>query len=308
MEFGNSMSYFTRSQAAIRPGYQPPGYQAPVTRPSHPPAPFQQPVVSQPSAASSPFSVDRKIDADTVTVDGLLPVIDALKPQSEFELGVTNVLRLLVGHLKEIKLDQFKQTQTTENTFCQVDQGMVGLTKAVVKGEQYNRRDTITMVGLPKAADETEATLTTKVAQHLSATGETVTSQDFTAVHRNGKDDREVRGKKVPPSITVKFHSISKKDSILKNYKNYDEAAKQPRKVKLYQSLSPHYAQLRRSIIKFFDTANVGENFGKELQWVTYQSPTAGLAVKLKSKEYFRDVHVVDDFVLQFRSLVKPRG
>ncbi len=176
----------------------------------------------------------------------------------------------------------------------------MGLTKAVVKNEQYTRRDTITMVGLEKQPDETETTLSAKVAETLSASGVTVTPNDFSAVHRNGKDGPVLKsGKTAPPSVTIKFSVVSKKDNVLKSYKNFDQVANKPRSVKIFQSLSPHYGTLRRSIVQFFNSSNA-HNRGKELMWVTYQSPSAGLCVKLKSKEYFKDIHVNDDFYLKF--------
>ena len=140
-----------------------------------------------------------------------------------------------------------------------------------------------------------------KVAETLALSGETVAVNDFTAVHRNGNLEKTTsQGKKIPPSVTVKFHSISKKDSVLRNYKNFDYVKKESRPTKVFQSLSPHYAGLRRSIVKFFNVDNASHNLGKQLKWVTYQSPTAGLVVKLKSDEYLRDIHVIDDFYFRF--------
>ena len=157
------------------------------------------------------------------------------------------------------------------------------------------------MTGLPKATGETPDSLKRKVAETLALSGETVAVNDFTAVHRNGNLEKTTsEGKKIPPSVTVKFHSISKKDSVLRNYKNFDNIKKVPRPTKVFQSLSPHYASLRRSIVKFFNVDNASHNLGKQLKWVTYQSPTAGLVVKLKSDEYLRDIHVIDDFYFRF--------
>ena len=53
-------------------------------------------------------------------------------------------------------------------------------------------------------------------------------------------------------------------------------------------------------LLSFFNVDNASHNLGKQLKWVTYQSPTAGLVVKLKSDKYLRDIHVIDDFYFRF--------
>ena len=40
------------------------------------------------------------------------------------------------------------------------------------------------------------------------------------------------------------------------------------------------------------------------VKWCTCQSPTAGLVVKLQSDEYMRDIHVIDDFYLNFEKIL----
>ncbi len=294
----SSHQYSLRNRGPPAPMSDRPGYQPPTTgaQPYLPP----QAAASAASSSANPSSHSPNLEAITATLDALSPMIDSLKPSTDFEIGVSNVLRILVGHMREMKLEQHTLRQSTERSFCEVDGSVVGLTRAVVKSEQYTRRDTITMVGLEKSDDETDVSLSTKVAETLSASGVPVSSADFSAVHRNGKDSREIRGKTVPPSITVKFSVTSKKDNVLKSYKNFDPVAKKPWNVKIFQSLSPNYGTLRRSIFDFFDRKNVQYNQGKELKWVTYQSPTSGLCVRLKSGEYFKGIHVNDDFYFKF--------
>ena len=74
--------------------------------------------------------------------------------------------------------------------------------------------------------------------------------------------------------------------------------------------MSPHYTELRKNIIEFFRSDTQDPELKKyKLKWVTYQSPTAGLAVKLQSGEYFRGVHVWDDFLREFTyKVVAPRA
>ena len=247
--------------------------------------------------------VDQSINAASAPIDALNNLIDALKPVSDFEIGMTNLARIIVGHLKEIKLEVHDLKQVTHRSFSAMDGSLSDLTTAVVKGEQYNRRDTVTVLGMPQPSDEKPDVLAKKVATQLSLSGETVTPQDFSAVHRNGRPQQSA-GKTVPPSVTVKFSKVSKKDVVLRGYKNFDSTKNKPRDVKVFQSLSPHYAGIRRKIVQFFDRTNSAKNFDKELKWVTYQSPTAGLVVKLKSDEYFRDIHIWDDFNDKFNSVV----
>ncbi len=138
----------------------------------------------------------------------------------------------MIGQQKEIKLAQDRMQQSVSGCLRDMDNSMVDVTRAVVKNEQYNRRDTLTVVGLPKPVDETEDTLSKKIAETLCISGESVAPDDFTAVHRNGKEPRKTPGgKTIPPSVTVKFNNISKKDKVIRNYKNFDHTNKTPRQV-----------------------------------------------------------------------------
>ncbi len=268
-----------------------------------PPSPHTAPGY-QPPAPSSISSVENSISAVTSTLDGLLPLLDSLKPASDFEIGIGNVARLLIGHMKEMKLELHELKQLSHRSFRAIDGSMTDLTTAVVKQEQYSRRDMVTVAGIPQPTDEKQESLAAKVATQLSLSGESVTPDDFSVIHRNGRAPREVKGKKIPPTITVKFAKLSKKDSVLRGYKNFDPVAQKPREAKVFQSLSPHYASFRRKIVEFFDSTNSSANFGKQLKWATYQSPTAGLVVNLKTGEYLRDIHVWDDFITKFRGVV----
>ncbi len=280
-----------------------------------PPAVYVQPTSSgyqppdQPPAVvnSNQFAVlDTNINAAVSTLDAIGPLIDQAKPDTPFQLTVCNALRLIVAQLKEIKLGQIQLGQNVDRSFSQVDVDMLDMTRQVVKTEQYNRRDMVTVVGLEKPSGETETSLTEKVAEHLSASGEEVKPADLTAVHRNGKESRMIKGKTIPPTVTVKFSKISKKDTVLKQYRNFDSAKNAPRPVKVYQSLSYHYSELRRYIVKFFGEDNASDNLGLKLKWVTFQSPSSGLAVKLKKDDiYFNGIHVFDDFLSKFAKLAK---
>ena len=83
-----------------------------------------------------------------------------------------------------------------------------------------------------------------------------MTSQDLEIVHRNGRP-HEVRGRQVPPTVTARLKSTVKKDSALRGYRNFDPVAKKPRNIKVYQSLTKNYSDLRQSIMKFFDPSEI---------------------------------------------------
>ena len=246
----------------------------------------------------------QSLNAATAIIEALSPLVNALKPTTDFEIGMTNLARLFVTHLNDVTVKYHDLKQHYHRSFSALDNSLTELTTSAVKTEQYNRRDTLTVLGMPQQPEENEDVLAKKVAAQLSCSGENVTPEDFSAVHRNGKP-RVTAGKTIPPTVTVKFSKVSKKDVVLRGYKNFDASKKKPRDVKVFQSLSPHYAALRRKIVQFFDTSNISRNYGKELKWVTYQSPTAGLVVKLKSEEYFRDIHIWDDFMDRFIAVMK---
>ena len=289
--------------SSYQPGYQPPTF-------NQPPSFTQQPGVrSQPSGSTPHLNLNTKIEDVTATLDGILPMIDSMKPSDPFQISVCNVLRLLVGQMKEIKLGQVKLQDSTISSLGVVDDNLVDLTRTAVKGEQYHRRDTLTVTGVPKRNEETVAELGKKVAESLSLSGETVTPDDFSVIHRNGnRTKKNHQGKDIPPSVTVRFSKIGKKDKVLRGYKNYDVNTKTSKSVKVFQSLSPHYSGLRQYIVNFFGTDNVDANLGKQLKWCTYQSPSAGLAVKLKSDEFMRDIHVVDDFLFKFAEICQTES
>ena len=111
-----------------------------------------------------------------------------------------------------------------------------------------------------------------------------------------------MKGVAVPPSVTVRFCRINKKDSVLRGYKNYDAANKKPRQTRVYQSLSSHYSDLRRAMYTFFGSKPDSRDFGDirntnlNVKWITYQSPSSGFAFKTQSGDYFNGIHTFSDF------------
>ena len=64
-----------------------------------------------------------------------------------------------------------------------MNQDMGAIVKNVVKTEQYGRRDTLTVVGIPKPENESQVDLTKKVADCLTVSGVQVAPKDLSVVH-----------------------------------------------------------------------------------------------------------------------------
>ena len=246
---------------------------------------------------------DFRLSDCTSTLDEIKTMLNAVEAESAYEKSMKTIVNLLIGQMKEWRLDQVKKNHEDLYRHQQMTQTMDDMTLSVVKSEQYTRRDVVTVVGLPLPnGPESQSDLATKVSEVLSHSGEEVKPTDFSACHRNSRNSRTIKGKTVPPSVTVKFNVINKKDNVLRQYKNYDSEKRKSRDVKVYQSLSEHYVSVRKSIFDFFNSDKDSREFkpiynpGLKVKWVTYQSPTSGFAVKLQTGEYFKGVHVWHDF------------
>lgn len=240
----------------------------------------------------------------TATLDNLQNMCSELKADTAFEKGMQKLVSLLISQMKEIKVDQVNKHDEGLYRHSQLTRTVDDMAMSVVKSEQYTRRDVLTVVGLPKSdGPETETELTTKVVEILSQSGEEVKPTDLSACHRNARNNRVIRGKTIPPSVTVKFDKINKKDKVLRQYKNFDSENRKARDVRVYQSLSEHYTSVRKSILDFFNSDKNSKDYGRiynpglKVKWVTYQSPTAGFAIKLQTGEYFKGVHMWHEFV-----------
>ena len=112
------------------------------------------------------------------------------------------------------------------------------------------------MSGLELEEGETSVQLEGKVAGILSDSGTAVKVSDFNHYHRNSRKDKIIKNRegveiKIPPTDTVVFQKGSKKDDVLRGYKNFDSASRKRKKVTLYQSLSPYYNKLRKEMSGF---------------------------------------------------------
>ena len=208
--------------------------------------------------------------------------------------------RLLIQCMNILIRENSRLSAELRESNVKLDQLSFNVKDSVImsaKAEQYSRRDTMLVSGLVMEDHETPVDLGKKVCQELSKSGVNVTPKDFTALHRNANKPKFIqkKGEKITvhPSVTVKFHNISKKDEVLRKFSNFDRANNKKRKVRAYQSLSKYYTDLKRMINTYCLNHKV------ELSWIHYRSPTCGLAVKLKtSNRLLTKIHCEDDFLL----------
>ncbi len=171
-----------------------------------------------------------------------------------------------------------------------------------VKTEQYSRRNTTVLVGLPVDQSETKTSqgkLIDNVVKQLSTVSKIpVKAENLSAVHRNAPlstDGRSSRSKQ-PPSVTVCFYNSNLKDSVLSNYYNFDRTKKKSRDVRLYQSLTKYYSDLKSKISSVIK-AKLGD---KKVKWIHWRSQSMGLVVKLKDNTTFKHIFSFEDFDNQF--------
>ena len=159
-------------------------------------------------------------------------------------------------------------------------------------------------------------------------TGVTLSSSNFSAVHRNGpikakgdedstilpssEDGRITRSQSnsrpgngngispgsgdspMVPSVTVCFYDSNVKDRVLKAYSNYDTTAKKSKPVRLYQSLSPHFKALKSQISSELKEMLKSRNSKSTVRWIHWRP--AGLCCKLSDNTLIKGILSIEDF------------
>ena len=171
---------------------------------------------------------------------------------------------------------------------------------------QYTRRDTLVVTGIPFTAGEDPEKLKGDLATQLSSSGVRVAGDDFNAYHRNGNKliqkevaDKTTGGKKMitfPPSVTVRFRNSNLKDRVIRGYKNFDTANNRPKKIRVFQSTTPYYSNLKKDISNFFMDDDTNK---RDIRWIHWRSPSCGIAVKCKDGSYFQGIHCMNDLLEQ---------
>ena len=128
----------------------------------------------------------------------------------------------------------------------------------------------------------------------------------FNAYHRNGNKliqkevaDKTTGGKKMitfPQSVTVRFRNSNLKDRVIRGYKNFDTANNRPKKIRVFQSTTPYYSNLKKDISNFFRDDDTNK---RDIRWIHWRSPSCGIAVKCKDGSYFQGIHCMNDLLEQ---------
>ena len=207
-------------------------------------------------------------------------------------MSLFSEVKLLQEQLTELQQNQVNPIKTQ---LKEIDDAQAELIINHGKIEQYQRRDTLIISGLDMKENETAEQIKHSVVQVLGQSGVQVSHGDLSAVHRNAKEPKVIkkgdRQITVPPSITVKLYNLNKKDDILRNYKNFDRAQDRKRKVRVYQSLSPYYKEIKDLINEHCSTNGIA------IAWAHWRSASCGLAIKLKdSNKVITKVHCLSDF------------
>ena len=229
------------------------------------------------------------------TLNTIQPMLDSIVSSDLAVVTLKNVLSVLTSQIVELKTEVVLDSNKHHDTFIRT-----------VKNEQYSRRNTAVLVGLPADPSESPTSagnLVDIVAKKLTEiSGTPVKPENFSAVHRNGpvKDDsaRSTRHSNTKiPSITVYFFDSNQKDKVLQNYSNFDKSRGKSRDVRLYQSLSKFYTDLKSSLSSEIES-KLGKN---KLKWIHWRSQSTGFVVKLKDDRTFKKIFCLNDFLGQLQ-------
>lgn len=239
------------------------------------------------------------LNGKLATLQSLGPRLDNLVTADPVLIEFKSILNTVITQLIEVKTDLVMSSTAQHESFIRT-----------AKTEQYSRRNTCVVVGLKVDSSEsnnTHSKLADNVCKTLSTvSGTSVKPTDLSAVHRNGNGKsqpgvRNTRSAKTPPSVTVCFYNSNLKDKIMQNFSNFDSSANKPRDVRLYQSLTKFYSDLKNQI-----SGEVESRLGKnKVRWIHWRSQSAGLVVKLKdsNQTVIKSIFCIDDFKRQFQSL-----
>ena len=273
-------------------------------QPSSQPQQLQTPHIQQPPPAP-PSTGNTTPNEVSGTLAAIKSMLGSVPPSTPFETNMVNCVNLLIAQMEEMK----RELEMARCQNAHLSHSIRDVELSAIKTEQYSRRDCLTVTGVAQPEGESTKDLGPKVATLLSKSGVPVKADDFSACHRNGGRVKQIKlrdgtMKSIPPTITVKFKTISQKDEIVKTHKNFDSAKSKPAEVQVFHSLTPHYSHLRREILGFLRGDSAG---GKSAKWVKYLSPTSGLAVKLRTDEFIKGIHTWNDFLTKFNFAAQPR-
>ena len=236
------------------------------------------------------------LEGKLATLRTIQPILEGIVSDDPAINSLKSVLTILTAQVVEIKSDVFASNIDQHQTIVRT-----------AKTERYSRWNTTVLVGLPVGSSESDNSpgkLVENVAKKLTTvSGVSVKPSDLSAVHRNAQpkptSNRNTRGKKPnPPSVTVCFYNSNLKDNVLMKYRNYDTSKKQSRDVRLYQSLSKFYSNLKDQISSVLES-----KLGKDkVKWIHWRSQSTGFVVRLKDPDNttFKNISCLQDFEREF--------
>ena len=261
--------------------------------------------VTRINAGIQPDSEWGNVDQQSNAVKTIQSMLGALPADTAFEKAIVNAVNYLADSHIKLLSDYKSLANKVAGIASQSGESVIASNQAL----QYTRRDTLVVTGIPFSAGEDPEQLKGKLATELSASGVSVSNNDFSAYHRNGNKmiekqitDRSTGDTKkiiVPPSVTVRFKNSNQKDRVIRGYKNFDRQKNQPKKIRVFQSITPYYSNLKRDISTYFKE---DETVNKEILWVHWRSPSCGMAVKCKDGTYFHGIHCMQDLIEQFNN------
>lgn len=230
--------------------------------------PNSGPLAANPSSGTStldpskgPLTRDPSNEPHTLDPE-LSSKLDEIKSDSSVSAQVLSLLTLLCIRVSD-----------QESTINEQRRKIAQLETENAKTDQYNRRSTIIVSGLPRESHEKPESLKRNICATLSRSGVSVSPDDLQACHRNAQDNSDSNK---PPSVTVRFFNYDRKDSVVNGYHNYDKEKKCKREVTVTQSLNYHFRTLKKAINAHVGSANI--------RYIHYRSASSGLVVQFKKE------------------------
>ena len=124
-----------------------------------------------------------EFDAQSDAISTIQSLLSALNPPTDIETALITAVKFLANSHSKLRSDYKILAAKIDSVSKVADANTVTSEQAL----QYTRRDTVIVTGLPYTAEERPEELQKSVASVFSSCGVAVTSQDFSAYHRNGK-------------------------------------------------------------------------------------------------------------------------
>ena len=167
------------------------------------------------------------LQAKTSTLVEIKNQLNDLKVSSSspFQANMKNLVALLCSQMIDMK----EEIAELRSSLVESRENSNNAIISAEKANQYSRRNTIVVAGVDLEENETQSKLEAKIAGLLTNSDTTVKTSELSHCYRNNAKNKVIKDnngneKIIPPTITVVFQKSSKKDTVLKNYSNYDSS------------------------------------------------------------------------------------